>query len=296
MAEQEKPTLTYEETPIMEPVPGSTPVNQPSQPQAPQPLQPSTPPPPPPPVPPPQQGKNPRGGLFRFLGTLVFFVILFALGVWLSTQLRSFMSPPPVPVATETPTPLPTLLPTETQPASPSGVPSSWKTYQVLSGATKKPIDGFSYMLPPDVVAPVCDGASCASQGTSLPGGTRLTVAARGKGQLLPDFRGAILTDAAGREFTMKQTIIGGLPVYEYTGNFTGRTGGGYTFTQMRGVLIAVTTTLAIDFNHFSPTGVTTDFAADDKLLDQMIGTIKVTTQLPLPTGTQKGATSSVGF
>jgi len=208
------------------------------------------------------------------IGTALFIILLFGLGVWLSSQLRSFFTSS---VSDELV--VPTLAPSAN--ISPASAPESsssavapvsdWQTYDVISGATKKPIPGLSYKLPTGVKAPVCDSQSCASQGTNLPGGTRFTVAARGKGQLLPDFRGAILTDAAGREFTMKQGVFGGAYAYEYTGNFNGRTGGGYTFTAMRGILMPVSETLAIEFNHFAPAGITSDFAKDDVLFDEVI-------------------------
>jgi len=171
----------------------------------------------------------PRRSKKFHMGTILFIGLLFALGVWLSSQLRSFFAPT---VSQETI--VPTTSPLQDAAVSPAPLASSsavlpvsgWQTYDVVSGATKKPIAGISYQLPNIAVAPTCDSASCASQGTNLPGGTRFTVAPRGKGQLLPDFRGAILTDAAGREFTMKQTMIGTQYVYEYVGDFTGRTGG----------------------------------------------------------------------
>ena len=217
------------------------------------------------------------------IGMIIFIVLLFGLGVWLSIQLRSFFSPTTSrEVAVPTSAPVPLVTPINTSASSSAAVDSSWVTYQVLSGATKKSITGVAFKLPSTVAAPVCDSANCPSQGTNLPGGTRFTVAARGKGQLLPDFRGAILTDATGKEFTMKQTTIGGIYGYEYVGNFTGQTGGGYTFTAMRGVLVPVNDNLAIEFNHFAPGGTTSDFAADDTLFDAIVGSF--TTIIPTPT------------
>lgn len=214
------------------------------------------------------------------VGTVLFIVLLFGLGVWLSSQLRSFFSPTAsdefvVPTAS----PSENVRLTGEQESSPSGLVSapSRQSYDVISSGTKKPIAGLSYTLPGGVKTPVCDNRSCSSQGTYLPGGTRFTVAPRGKGQLLPDFRGAILTDAAGREFTMKQGVFGGASAYEYTGNFTGRTGGGYTFTQIRGVLMPVSETLAVEFNHFAPLGITTDFAKDDAVFDEIIKSFTAT-------------------
>lgn len=244
----------------------------------------------------------------RHIGTIIFIVILFGLGIWLSSQLRSFFAPTvreEIAIPTLSPSNgLPSGSPLPTSPLG-SGAKSSWQTMDVVSGATKKPMEGISYQLPNGIKAPVCDSASCASQGTNLPGGTRFTIAARGKGQLLPDFRGAILTDVAGREFVMKQVTIGTRSVYEYVGDFTGRTIGGYTFTKMRGVLVPISDTLAVDFNHFATSGVTTDFAADDAVFDDIIKsfkgsapmtigapTVKPTVNFPSSTPT----TTSAGF
>lgn len=224
----------------------------------------------------------------RHIGTLLFVVLLFGLGIWLSSQIRSFFAPLPsdeVVVPTSYPTPVGESVTAPS--ASVSGTPgvAQWQTMEIISGATKKAIPGVSYQLPGTVKAPTCDSSGCSSQGTNLPGGTRFTVAPRGKGQLLPDFRGAILTDASGREFTMKQVVFGSTYAYEYSGNFTGRTGGGYTFTAIRGVLMPVSETLAIEFNHFSPAGIITNFSTDDALFNEIIGSFKgAAVGVPTPT------------
>jgi len=210
------------------------------------------------------------------IGTVLFVVILFGLGVWLSVQLRSFFAPAetePEPVHVVTPYPLSDTNQRDTE-ASPSVRPtirlaSEWETYQVRGNGTA--FTGVTYTLPSNVSAPVCDGTSCVSQGTNLPGGTRFTVAARGKGQALPDFRGAILTDANGKEFAMEEMTIGAITGYGYEGSFTGKTGGGYMFSRMRGILIPIDDSLAVDFNHFAPVGVTTDFESDDRIFEQII-------------------------
>ncbi|MEK7801314.1 MAG: hypothetical protein AAB276_02565, partial [Pseudomonadota bacterium] len=88
--------------------------------------------------------------------------------------------------------------------------------------------------------------------------------------------RGAILTDTTGKKFTMQQTTVGGKDVYEYIGNFAGSTSGGYSFTKMRGVLVPITTTTSVDFNHFAPTGITGDFGADDALFNEIVARLVV--------------------
>lgn len=230
----------------------------------------------------------PKKGKGNHIGTLLFITILFGLGIWLASQFRSLLVPP---VSEEVVVPTSGAVPTSRLTSFPLATPSgsqansAWQTYEVISGSTKKPVSGISYQLPADVKAPACDSTSCASQGTNLPGGTRFTVAARGRGQLLPDFRGAILTDATGKEFDMQQTTVAGISVYEYSGDFTGRTGGGYTFTRIRGVLIPVSETLAIEFNHFAPAGIVTDFVSDDVVFNKVIGSFTATGYVvPSPT------------
>ena len=161
-----------------------------------------------------------------------------------------------------------------------SGEIRDWQTVSV--SAVGLLLQSVTYQLPQSVTLPVCDGSGCPSSGTNLSGGTRFTVAARGKGERLPDFRGAILTDANGKEFTMRQTSVGGKDVYEYIGDFTGRTGGGYQFTKMRGVLVPVSDTVSIEFNHFVPAATVSDFAADDEVFDQIIASVKIPTTASL--------------
>ncbi len=311
----QKTPLTYEETPIIDPHPEevrSTHTGadelQDAIPEAARVFDesPSVPPLHAPPVAPAApQHKSSRRGIHA--GTVLFIILLFGLGVWLSGQLRSFFAPT---VSDEIV--IPTYAPEsddtgfESAPASPSGInPTPFatrRTEQVLSGATKKPIAGLSYQLPNEVKVPVCDNTSCASYGTYLPGGTRFTIAPRGKGQLLPDFRGAILTDAAGREFTMQQTMYSGTLAYEYVGNFTGRTGGGYTFTAIRGVLIPVSDTLAIEFNHFAPLGIPSDFTKDEVVFNDILASFKnaaatsSASVLPQPTRALQQSTNSGSF
>lgn len=236
--EDAKP-LVYEETPIIEPV------------------TPSTPP------------RNARY-LLKTIGTILLFIILFGVGVWLSTLIRPYM-PASTSIPESVPTPTQVLMPTPT--VSSEAYPG-WKTYDVVSGATKVAIPGVSFKLQSDVLAPICDGANCSSQGTYLPGGTRFTVAPRGGNQALRDFRGAVVTDSGGREFTTTPTTVVGKNALEFSGLFSGTTGGGYSFTQMRGVMIEVDSTLSLEINHFTPTGVSADFASDDVVFNQILQTL----------------------
>lgn len=210
----------------------------------------------------------------KHVGRGIFVAVLFALGVWLSIQARSFFVPARSEIVVSPPVAPSVRVATTPEVSATSASPSaSWVKYPVVSAVSGKEIPDISYWLPSRVAAPICDGAGCPSRGTNLPGGTRFTVAPRGKGQLLPDFRGAILTDAMGKEFIMRQKVIGTVYMYEYIGDFTGRTGGGYTFTKMRGALVPVSETFAVEFNHFSPAGIAADFEKDDALFDEILKT-----------------------
>lgn len=243
--------LHYEETPVIEPVVATPPI---------------------------VQDENPSSG-----SPIVFFVILvllFLLGIGGSFFLRwiplgLFQRVEKTPEPTPFPIPSPTLDPY-----------FGWKTYYVVSGVTRKAVEGISFKLPPEVAELFCDGLSCSSQGTYLPGGTRFTVAPRGLGQILTDYRGKIVTDFGGRPFVTTPTTVLDRPGLEFIGNFTGTTVTGYTFTKMRGVMVAVTSRLALEINHFTPAGVTADFASDDALFDKILHSFEfvgLPTPSPIP-------------
>lgn len=211
-----------------------------------------------------------KSSFWTTLGALILFVGLFGLGVWISSYVRQYfpnglvgMTPQQQEVVNA-----PTATPTPVDPFA------TWKTYQVISSTTKLPLDGVSYKLPADVLAPVCDTTTCMSVGTYLPGGTRFTVAPRGEGQLLADFRGSAISDAGGVVFTTQNTTVNGSSAQLFTGTFGGKTVGGYGFNQMRGYMIEVTPTISLELNHFTPLGVTADFAKDDVLFDQIVSTL----------------------
>lgn len=278
--------LMYEETPLIQPVSQPPSVSAAS---------------------PAQAAKRSSAG--SFLGNVFLFILLFAVGVGLSYGIRQYL-PSALP-SYAVPTPSPSVfVPTPT--GGTTGVPTGnvstdphagWRSYQVISGTTKQSVTGVSFKLPPDILSPICDGTSCASQGTYLPGGTRFTVAARGKGQLLGDARGnIIITDSSGKAFTTEQTTVaGGRKALEYSGLFKGTTVGGYTFSQMRGFMIEVDEKLTLEVNHFIPTGVSADFTSDELLFDKILNTIVVTgsspiqkgTILPIPLSTQSASSSS---
>lgn len=262
--------LTYEETPIIEPVaepapPAPSPQQQPAQPS------------------------KPSGSLAGTLGMIGLFIALFAVGVGISVFLRQWLAsrvenPSQTALGRSTPTVAPTpygnIL---TSPiASPTAVIADpyagWKAHQVISGVTKQPVPGISFKLPPEMLSPICDGASCASQGTYLPNGSRFTVAPRGKGQLLIDARGnVVVTDSSGKSFTTKQvTLGGGRKALEYAGLFSGTTVGGYTFSQMRGLMIEIDEDETLEMNHFTPSGVSAEFVKDDVLFDKIVASLTV--------------------
>jgi hypothetical protein len=219
-----------------------------------------------------EKPKKRSGSCLKTVGIILLVVLLFAGGIWLSSFVRQYL-PSAAPTAKSTtvnsaPTPS-----TSTGTSATVDPYATWKLYSVISGFTKLPIPGLQFKLPPDVLSPICDGASCVSQGTYLPGGTRLTVAPRGTGQSLRDFRGTVITDANGVPIPTKLLSLNGFSATEYNSSSSGQTVSGYAFSQMRGVMIPLSDSLSIEVNHFSPSGITADFAADDTLFNSIIKT-----------------------
>ena len=269
--------LTYEETPVIQPAAEPEPIppfpaiqSQPQVQPEPEPQAPVQ-----PPLPMPQK---PHASWGNRIGYLILFILLFALGMWLSTIVRQYM-PGSGPGTT---------LPVPTPPARqviPTDPYAGWITYQIISGITRQPVANISFKLPPEVLSPICDGTGCPSQGTYLPGGTRFTVAARGVGQTLRDYRGAVVTDVLGQPFVTKDATTAGKMGVTFTGSFTGATATGYAFSRMRGAMIPVSDTLSIELNHFTPSGITADFESDDLLFEKILKSINLTT----PAATSSG-------
>ena len=283
-----EPTITYEETPVITPIPEQTPeatsteqmsdMSQKTEPTF-QESQPDT-------FTPAPKKRSAKSFIKGFL----IFVVLFIVGYALSGVVQNLMKTTSEKSVTKT-TPTPTLMTMETEATDSSlavltmpttiatpmvqASPSAWKQYNPIHGTTRGAIATIQFSLPSTILAPICDGTSCGSQGTYLPGGTRLTIAPRGVGEVLPDYRGKIISDASGKTLTTKETTIAGKKATEYTTDTTGSTAGGYAFTTMHGYMIEVTDTLSFEINHFSPSGVTADFAADDALFKSIVATIK---------------------
>ncbi|KKW12923.1 MAG: hypothetical protein UY48_C0007G0012 [Candidatus Gottesmanbacteria bacterium GW2011_GWB1_49_7] len=234
----------------------------------------------------PYSPPEPKSSFWSNLGVLIIFVGLFGIGVWLSSYVRQYLPNGFVGVtpAQQEVVNAPTATPTPVDPMA------SWKTYQVISGATKLPISGISFKLPPEVLAPTCDTTTCMSQGTYLSAGTRFTVAPRGAGQLLADFRGSAISDAGGVVFTTKETTVNGHKARVFSGGVSGKTVGGYGFSQMRGYMIEVTPTLSLEMNHFAPNGVIADFEKDDLLFEQIVETLVLPTDTIVPIATSSAS------
>jgi hypothetical protein len=221
---------------------------------------------------------------------IIIFIILFIAGIFLSSYIRPFItgvnsgSPKistPTLSPTSPPTEEPTIIATTPTPADP------------FAGWQVSTIAGLSYKLPPGVTAPTCDGSACVSYGTYLPGGTRFTIAPKTVTQPLSNFRGALITDVNGMAFTSHDATVSGSTAIEFTGAFAGRTSGGYGFTHMHGIMIEVTPTETIEVNHFTPTGISTDWGRDDALFAQIISTVSFTSPPPIATTTPVPATTS---
>ncbi len=226
------------------------------------------------PQPQPLAEKKPNKILGFFKG-LLFFIILFIVGFVLSGYIRDYITSLQTSPTSPT-TQKPNVVTDESTEAgallftAPEATAAP-KVYSVLNGLTRQPISDISFTLPSTVLPPICDGSACGSQGTYLPGGTRFTIAARGAGQVLADFRGKIISDAGGKSFVVNKTTIVGKPATEFTTSQVGSTIGGYAFSRMHGYMIEVTDTLSLEINHFSPSGITTDFAADEIIFNTIV-------------------------
>ncbi len=271
------PEITYEETPVITPIVDPPPVS-------------------PTPTPTSEYPKK-KTSFGSLLKNILLLVVLFIIGYLLSGVIRNAINTPktavkpnPTPIATNDIEVLNQAVPGSTS-ASTLVTPQTntqnvWKQYSPVNGTTRKAIETIQFKLPGTVLAPICDGSACGSQGTYLPGETRLTIAPRGVGQVLPDFRGKIISDAGGKAFVTKQITVAGKQTTDFATENVGSTVGGYAFSMMHGVMIEVTDTLSLELNHFAPRGITADFMADEVLFQQIIATITFS-----PTGSlEKGA------
>lgn len=210
------------------------------------------------------------------IGKILVFIMLFGLGIWLSSYVRQYLPGSLRDIAMlGIPTPTQRIPAPSDDGESPVSA-NGWKPYEALSGVTKSPFAGVTFQLPPEVLPPICDGTACNSQGTYLSGGTRFTVAPRGAEQGLPDFRGSAISDVGGTVFTTKKTMVAGLPATEFSGTFAGRTISGYGFSRMRGVMIEISPTQSLEVNHFTPNGIVADFESDDRIFDQILQSMSV--------------------
>jgi hypothetical protein len=97
-----------------------------------------------------------------------------------------------------------------------------------------------------------------------------------GGGAAINTSSGAEIIDVGGTPFVTTQIGIGTRTGIAFRGEFPGTTVGGYTFSEMRGVMIPLFTGLSLEVNHFAPRGITTNFITDDALFDQIIQTFDI--------------------
>jgi hypothetical protein len=214
-----------------------------------------------------RHGKQPPSGI----GRVLFFLLLFVIGVVGSTFVRPFLdgvSFPTFPAKTQktndpVETPAPRVVPADRT--------AGWGDYVINAGPHV-----LTYRLPPSVLPPICDGQTCPSEGTYLEGGTRLTVSSKIT-QPIINFAKLIVKDAGGRVFETKEATVSGLTAVDFSGTFTGQTTGGYSFTRMHGVMIMIAPTITVEINHFAPNGIAVDFDADDAMFTQILKTVNIT-------------------
>jgi hypothetical protein len=242
--------LEYEETPIIEPIeekdlPG--PLNTPE-------LSTHS-----------RHGKRPLAGIKKS----VFFLFLFLLGVGGVTFLRPFFETLTFPFFQQTTKDTRSEIPQNTPPSETVDETFEWNSF-----STKAGMNFLTYKLPKEVLPPVCDGSACPSEGTFLPGGTRFTVSTKITNTPIVNFAKLIVKDAGGKVFDTQEATVSGHTAVNFSGSFLGLTTGGYSFTRMHGVMIYVAPTIAVEFNHFSPNGITSEFEKDDAVFSQILKTI----------------------
>lgn len=214
-----------------------------------------------------------QGSVFLFI---FFFVVLFIVGIFISMYIHGFVPSGGTVVHQQS---TPTAAPTSTPIPTPPDPFASWKSYAMTEGSTPS---GF-YKLPPNVAAPVCDGPSCISRGTTLPGGTRFTISVKNVSQSLSSLGGARIIDASGLAFTSNTATVSGHFAIAFDGAFSGKTSDGYGFSEMRGFMVEISPSLTMEINHFAPEGATVDWTRDDALFDQILS--QITFSSPSATG-----------
>lgn len=266
-----------------------------------------------PPIPPPEfPGAVPtRRSPLSVLVTVGMVVVLFGLGVLGSMALRQYLNrtedsstsrPMPSPVAEtrdeEVDAPI---IPSdatdsgmvESRDGATNDSPSDYVA-RILSGVTGEALDGVSFRLPAGVKPLECDRPNCISQGTFLPGGTRFTVAARGRGEKLRDFRDGVISDAFGKEFTVEDITYQGRKAVQYSADFSGSTVNNFGFSRMSGIMIALTDDSSIEFNHFTPAGKQTDFPADEELFEQILVSLSFDNPFEISVGSESSSSGAV--
>jgi hypothetical protein len=206
------------------------------------------------------------------IGKVFFYILLFIVGVAGSTFIRPLLegiSFPAFPSFTQQNTMVNEKLPPKIIPVDAT---VGWKEYSIRVGTHV-----LTYRLPATVLPPVCDGQACPSEGTYLEGGSRLTISPKMSGSPIANFAKLIVKDAGGRIFETKETVVSGLTAVDFSGTFTGLTTGGYSFTQMHGVMIQVAPAITVEINHFAPNGITSEFEKDDMVFSEILKTVIVT-------------------
>ncbi len=217
---------------------------------------------------------------------ILIFVVLFGVGIFASMAFRQIMPngiqfPVGGGAAKDEITPLPTpqIVPEDQLPVSTQSgiVPTKFPqniSQNVLMVGGKSAVPGLNFVLPATVAALSCDGNNCASQGAYLPGGSRFTIAARGKGQGLPITKGAKLVDSSGKAFDMSDQVVAGFTVRQFVGNTSGSTMNGFTFSKIRGNILTLSNDLELEMSVFAPAGQIVSWENDNKLFDQIVASV----------------------
>lgn len=185
-------------------------------------------------------------------------------------------------------------------PAAPVNQYEAWKDFEIANPTDKSVLAAIK--IPPEMLPPICDGRTCASQGTFMPGGTRFTVSVRQGIMNEAEFATLTMTDMSGQPFETKSASEGAVRQKTYTGSFIGTTASGYKFTQMYGRVYWIGPGQVLEINHFSPSGINVDMAGDRQLFTKITNSLEIKTKpfqnpaVPTAQPSQAPATNSSGM
>jgi len=223
-----------------------------------------------------EHSKNGKHSLIGLTGTFLWIMVLFGMGIVLSILYTKYEAKGMIEVIDKNEIQYSDESTASSKITETDGI--SGYNYNLLESVTQKPITGLTIRLPSEVLMPVCDGSGCASYGTYLSGGTRLTIATKAvkSGTKLSDVS---IVDSSGNKFAKEETVIAGQSGIKFSGKFGGITTGGYRFVRMNGIMINIKPDLILEINHFLPSGIDADFDADAEVFERIVNSLIFTSK-----------------